>query len=170
MKKIFILSILLNLTLKSHNVVTNLDLEKFMGRWYVIALIPNWIEEDGMNSYDDYSLNRDGTIDIKYHTMKNNKLKTIKQKGIIPNKNINSRWEIKFVKPWIPFFKAPYEVIILDENYDYMAVGYPDNTFGWIMSRDTKMSNELYNELLNRLEKKFGYSKTSFEKVIHDKN
>ena len=72
--------------------------------------------------------------------------------------------------PWIPFFKAPYEVIILDENYDYMAVGYPDNTFGWIMSRDTKMSNELYNKLLNILEEKFSYSKTSFEKVVHDKN
>ena len=50
-----------------------------------------------------------------------------------------------------------------------MAVGYPDNTFGWIMSRNAEMSDILYNQLINRLEKDFGYSKNSFEKVIHDK-
>ena len=40
-----------------HQTVENLDIEKFMGRWYVISLIPNWIEEGGTNSFDDYKLN-----------------------------------------------------------------------------------------------------------------
>ena len=34
----------------AHKVVENLDLEKFMGKWYVISLITNWIEEGATNS------------------------------------------------------------------------------------------------------------------------
>tara|TARA_Y100001970_G_scaffold153279_1_gene187708 strand:+ start:929 stop:1435 length:507 start_codon:yes stop_codon:yes gene_type:complete len=152
-----------------HQTVENLDIEKFMGRWYVISLIPNWIEEGGTNSFDDYKLNKDGTIDITYNTIKNNEIKTIKQKGIIVDKNQPSRWEIKFIKPWIPFFKAPYEVIVLDSNYNYMAVGYPDNTYGWIMSRDTYIIDSTYNQITDTLEKKFGYKKNDFKKVLHTK-
>ena len=152
----------------SHPVVKNLDINKFMGRWYVISLIPNWIEEGATNSYDDYKLNEDGSIEIKYRAIKNGKEKFIKQRGIVSKDN-SGRWEIEFLKPWIPFYKAPYEVIILDENYKYMVVGYPDNTFGWIMSRATEINNDIYKDILNELEESFGYDKNNFKKVAHDK-
>lgn len=153
----------------SHPVIKDIDIEKFMGRWYVISLIPNWIEEGSINSFDDYKLNRDGTIDITYKTIKNGKEKTIKQKGTIISDDAKGRWEIEFIKPWIPFYKAPYEVILLDENYNYMVVGYPDNSFGWIMSRNTSMGDDLYNEILDVLNIDFGYLKNNFQKVIHTK-
>ena len=154
--------------LLSHNVIDGLDIERFMGRWYVISLIPNWIEEGATNSYDDYVLNDDGTIGITYTVIRNGKVKTIKQKGIIVDENVPSRWEIQFLKPWIPFYKAPYELIILDEDYNYMVVGYPDNSFGWIMARETSIKDEVYNEILNSLKKDFGYDESFFKKVIHD--
>ena len=169
MKKIFIFCVLLNLSLKSHNVVKDLDLPRFMGKWYVISLIPNWIEEGGTDSFDEYTLNKDGSIDIRYQTIKNGKVKTIRQKGVIADANIKSKWEIKFIKPWIPFFKAPYELIILDENYNYMAVGYPDNSFGWVMARSPIMEDSIYNEILDQLDTDFGYDKKKFEKVTHNK-
>ena len=78
-------------------------------------------------------------------------------------------WEIKFIKPWIPFYKAPYEIIILDENYKYMVVGYPDNSFGWIMGRTTSINTDIYNQTLEQLSEEFGYSKNDFKKVAHDK-
>ena len=54
MKKIIFTLLLIKLSiLYSHPVVENLNLEKFMGRWYVISLIPNWIEENATNSFDD---------------------------------------------------------------------------------------------------------------------
>jgi len=141
-----------------------------MGRWYVFALIPNWIEEGGINSYDDYVLNEDGTINITYKTIKNDKEKMIKQKGIVVDENVPGRWEIQFVKPWVPFYKAPYEVIMLDENYEYMVVGYPDNSFGWVMTRSTMMDSLLYVNILDTLEKDFKYNKDDFEKVLHVNN
>tara|TARA_Y100000590_G_C15716615_1_gene1012127 strand:+ start:1143 stop:1649 length:507 start_codon:yes stop_codon:yes gene_type:complete len=163
-----ILLIIIPVLLCAHQTVENLDIEKFMGRWYVISLIPNWIEKNATNSYDDYLLNDDGTIDITYNAIQNNSKKQIKQKGIIENPENPAKWEIQFIKPWVPFFKAPYEVIILDTNYNYMVVGYPDNTFGWIMSRTTYLNDTTYEDILNELEFKFGYSKDKFKKVIHD--
>ena len=56
-------------------------------------------------------------------------------------------------------FKAPYEVIILEDNFEYMVVGYPDNKFGWIMSRKTFMDDLLYNEILDELENNFKYDR-----------
>ena len=160
--------LLLNFSiLISHPVVQNLDLDKFMGRWYVYSLIPNWIEEGGVNSYDDYSLNDDGTINVDYFTIKKGKEKTLKQRATIIDKNNPGRWEIQFIKPWIPFYKAPYEVIILDQDYEYMVVGYPDNSFGWIMTRSINMDSLLYDNILNTLEKDFNYDKNNFEKVLH---
>ena len=105
MKKNITLLLIIISVLYSHPTVSNLDLEQFMGRWYVIGLVPNWIEENCTNSYDDYKLNKDGTIDINYHAIKNGKKINIKQKGIVIDNKMPSKWEIKFTKPWIPFYK-----------------------------------------------------------------
>tara|TARA_B110000263_G_C15181332_1_gene451693 strand:- start:331 stop:795 length:465 start_codon:yes stop_codon:yes gene_type:complete len=149
-----------------HPVVKDLDINRFMGRWYVIAIIPNWFE-DGTNSYDDYKLNDDGTIDILYHAIKNGVKQEVKQKGYV-NEIEPSRWKVQFIKPYIPFYKAPYEVIILDSNYKYMVVGYPGNSYGWIMARSANMNNEIYQNIINQLESEFGYEKDVFKKVIHN--
>ena len=44
--------------------VESVDLEKFMGKWFVIALVPNMIEKGATNSSDTYVLNKDGTVFI----------------------------------------------------------------------------------------------------------
>ena len=165
--KIIILFLLILSTSFSHEVVDNLNLEKFMGRWYVISLIPNWIEEDASNSYDEYTLNKDGTVDIFYQAIKKGKTRTIKQRATVLENP--AMWEIQFIKPWVPFFKAPYEVIILDEDYNYMVVGYPNNDYGWIMSRTTSLEDSIYKKILYKLETDFGYNKHDFIKVIHDR-
>ena len=150
-----------------HQVVQNIDIEKFMGKWYVISLVPNFVEKGCTNSSDTYTLNDDGTIGIQYYAVKDGKERSIKQKGFV-NELESGRWDIQFLKPYIPFYRAPYEVIILDdENYKYMVVGYPDNTFGWVFSRETTLDDTIYNKILDELESQFGYNKQEFQKVIH---
>ena len=149
------------------NTVNNLDIERFMGKWYVISTIPNFIEKGCENAYDIYTFNLDGTIDVLYYAIKDGEEFTIQQNGEIIDKVNNSTWKMRFTKPYIPFYRAPYEVIILDDEYDYMVVGYPDNEYGWIMSREYNMDEKLYQEILNILELDFGYKKESFKKVLH---
>jgi apolipoprotein D and lipocalin family protein len=42
--------------------VEKVDLERFMGPWYVIACIPTFIETEAYNAVEDYRLELDGTI------------------------------------------------------------------------------------------------------------
>jgi len=147
--------------------VNNIDIPRFMGKWYVISTIPNFVERGCENAYDIYTLNPDGTIDVLYSAIKDGKEFTIQQNGEIIDKVNNSTWRMRFTKPYIPFYRAPYEVIILDDEYDYMVVGYPDNEYGWIMSRANHMDEKIYQEIVNILEVDFDYEKESFKKVLH---
>ena len=162
---LIIVSFILNM-----ETVQNLDIEKFMGKWNVISTIPNFFEKGCYNSYDLYSLNEDGSISIEYHAFKNNKKVLYKQQAQIIDTLHKSKWKIRLTKPWIPFFRAPYQVIVIDSlDYNYMVVGYSDKSLGWIMSRDREMSEGLYAQILGELVKKFDYNKDSFEKVIQHK-
>ena len=155
----------------SMETVKHLNINKFMGKWYVISAIPNFVEKGCTDAYDIYMLNQDGTISVEYYAQKNGKTFNIKQEATIIDTINYSKWIMKFVKPWIPFFSAPYEVIILDEsNYNYMVIGYPGNEYGWIMCRDNFMDNELYTQILYRLEKDFKYNQQEFKKIIHKNN
>jgi len=42
--------------------VDYVDLERYMGDWYVIANIPTFLERGAHNAVESYSLNPDGTI------------------------------------------------------------------------------------------------------------
>ena len=46
-------------TMKTVNYV---DLEKYMGDWYVIANIPTFIEKNATNAIESYKLSKDGII------------------------------------------------------------------------------------------------------------
>ena len=40
-----------------------------------------------------------------------------------------------------------------------MVVGYPDNTFGWIMARSNILDEDIYQRIIEELESDFGYDK-----------
>lgn len=149
--------------------VESVDLERFMGKWFVIALVPNMIEKGATNSSDTYVLNKDGTIDITYDAIKDGKQRQrqIKQKGTVVNKTSNAEWTIQMRKPFVPFMKFPFKIVYVDKNYEFMAVGYPKNSMGWIMGRSTKVSDEDYKKIMSALVE-LGYTEEQFELVKHD--
>ncbi len=147
--------------------VESVDLELFMGKWFVIALVPNMIEKGATNSSDTYVLNKDGTIDITYDAIKDGKQRQIKQKGTVVNKTSNAEWTIQMRKPFVPFMKFPFKIVYVDKNYEFMAVGYPKNSMGWIMGRSTKVSDEDYKKIMSALVE-LGYTEEQFELVKHD--
>ena len=42
--------------------VSEVDIEQYMGDWYVIAHIPVFIEKDAYNAVESYRLDDDGTV------------------------------------------------------------------------------------------------------------
>ena len=69
-KSIFILMLLFAIigctTGPPIHTVDSVDLERFMGDWYVIANIPTFIEKNAYNAVESYRLAEDGTIETTF--------------------------------------------------------------------------------------------------------
>lgn len=134
----------------SDQTVDYVDLEKFMGDWYVISILPNPIEKNVVNGIENYQLNEKGGVDITYTFFKDSpqgKKKVMHPKADIFNKETNSEWRVQFFWP----IKFPYLVIYLDEEYETTVIGVANKKYAWVMSRKPKITAEKYAEVLDRM-------------------
>ncbi|MCX7051554.1 MAG: lipocalin family protein [Proteobacteria bacterium] len=97
-------------------VVEKVDLQRFMGPWYVIGVIPTFIEKDIYNAIETYELAPDGTIKTTFTFNKgafDGEAKVMNPKGfVIPGTN-NAIWGMQFVWP----IKAEYVISHVDAGY-----------------------------------------------------
>lgn len=146
--------------------VDYVDLNQFMGKWYVIANIPTFLEKKATNAVEFYSLREDGNVDITFSFHKNSpdgKFKEYSAVGFVKDTVTNSEWRVQFFWP----IKFPYLVLDLAPDYSYTVVGVPNRKWVWIMARDTRIEPEVYEQILNRLKIK-GYDTAKIRKVPQD--
>ena len=141
--------------------VDNLNLNRFMGKWFVIASKPSFIEKSHLDPIEIYTLRDDGKIDIHYSYLKegSHEREKINQLGIPLNKS-NSEWMIKILWP----FQSKFLVIELDENYQYTVITVPSKDLIWIMNRSRIMDETLLNKIVSKLKDK-GFNVSEIKKV-----
>lgn len=131
--------------------VEHVELDRFMGSWYIIGIIPNFIEKNAVNGIESYSLNEDNSIAIEYKFFKKSpqgKLKVMHPKAWVYDTNTNAEWRVQFIWP----IKFPYLIIDLAEDYSYTVIGVPNKKYVWIMSRTPKMPETVYAKIQKKLE------------------
>lgn len=114
--------------------VAHVDLDRFMGSWYVIANIPTFMETDAYNAVETYRLRADGSIDTTFTFREDGfdgELKTYTPRGFVRNTDTNAEWGMQFIWP----IKADYRVIYLDPDYLTTIVGRNKRDYVWIMAR-----------------------------------
>ena len=144
---------------------TAIDLERFMGDWYVIASIPTFIETGAYNAMESYRLNEDGTIATTftfYQDGFNGEKKVYTPTGFVKDKQSNAVWGMQFIWP----FKAEYRIIYLSEDYSTTVIGRTKRDYVWIMAREPAISDEQYAFILNLLQGQ-GYELEKLRKVPH---
>lgn len=123
--------------------VDKVDLERFMGPWYVIANIPTFLEKDAYNPVETYTLNEDGTIATNFSFRKgafDGKAKEYNPKGFVTDTETNALWGMRFVWP----IKADYRIVYLDDDYTQTIIGRQSRDFVWIMARTPTIPDEDY--------------------------
>lgn len=134
-----------------HETVDYVDMEKFSGDWYVIALIPTSFEKDAAWGIENYSLDEKGHIRVEYTFRKGSrdgKEKVMYQKGWIADPETNADWRVQPLWP----LKLPYYILELDEDYTYTVIGTNNYKYLWIMSRESQMDAALLRNLFDRME------------------
>ena len=136
--------------MKPIHTVEYVDLNRFMGDWYVIANIPTFIEKDAHNAIESYRLNDDGTVATTFKFNKGSidgPLKEYHPRGFITDKKSNAVWGMQFVWP----FKAEYRIIFLADDYSKTVIGRSKRDYVWIMAREPAISDEEFDAILGFL-------------------
>jgi apolipoprotein D and lipocalin family protein len=140
----------------------DVDLNLFMGDWYVIANIPTFIEKGAHNSIEAYKLDKDGNIETTFSFRKggfDGKVKTYNPTGYVSEES-NAVWGMQFVWP----IKSEYRIIYLNRDYTQTVIGRSARDYVWIMAKSPQISEEDYQNLLSYIEKQ-GYDISKIVKV-----
>jgi len=126
--------------------VEYVDVERFMGDWYVIANIPTFIETGAHNAVETYRLDDDGTIATTFTFRKDGfdgEQKTYTPRGFVIDKETNAVWGMQFVWP----IKADYRIVYLNDDYSQTIIGRTKRDYAWIMARKPVIPMEDYTRL-----------------------
>lgn len=143
--------------------VESVNLEEFMGDWYVIANIPTFIERNAYNAVENYQLGEDDVVLTTFTFNKGSfdgELKTYKPKGFVNASSNNAEWGMQFIWP----IKADYRIVHLTENYQDVIIGRKARDYVWIMSRSPKISDQKFESLKKKVAD-LGYDASLLRKV-----
>jgi len=144
-------------------VVTELELDRYLGTWYEIARYDHRFERDLVGVTATYSMRPDGKIKVLNAGYKNTldgKLSEAEGKAKIPNANEPAKLKVSFF--WI--FYGDYFVMELDDDYQWAVIGSSSDKYLWILSRTPQMEPEVYQVLLDGLTKR-GYDVSALIEV-----
>ena len=128
--------------------VRQLDLQRYMGKWYEIARYNHWFEKGMTHVIAEYSMQPDGKIRVVNKGIKNDKPKEITGKARQPHpKEYPGRLEVSFFL----WFYADYYILELDENYQYVLVGSSSDNYLWILCRTPEMTKAQLDGLLQNI-------------------
>jgi len=145
--------------------VDYVDIERFMGPWYVIANIPTFLEKGAHNAVETYSLNEDGTIATKFTFNKDSfdgKAKEYNPKGFVVDQESNALWGMRFVWP----IKADYRIVYLNDDYTQTIVARQNRDYVWIMARTSTISDSDYDQLVEFVAS-IGYDTSKLLRIPH---
>ena len=131
--------------------VDHVELDRFMGPWYVIANIPTFLEKGAHNAVETYTLNDDGSIATNFKFRADSfdgKEKEYNPKAFVTNTETNALWGMRFVWP----IKADYRIVYLDEGYTQTIVARQKRDYVWIMARTPTISDADYDRLVSTVE------------------
>ena len=138
------------------------DLNKFMGDWYVIANIPTPFVKNAYNAVQNYELQADGTVATKFTYREggfDGKLKTLTPKGYVNDDPSHASWGLQFGP-----ILAEYLIAYVSPDYTEAIIARSSRDFVWIMARTPVISDADYDALVSKVAS-WGYDTEHLEKI-----
>lgn len=157
--------------------VPSVDLNRYQGLWYQIALYPNTFQKQCVsNTTAEYKPLANGQIEVTNQCKTSDgstskvvgaaRIKPLKLFGVPVGKGtVNSKLEVRFAPAflsWINAVWAPYWVIQLADDYRYAVIGEPNREYLWILSRTPTLDPQ-DRAIINGLLQQQGYDPTKLQ-------
>lgn len=147
---------------KDHS-VDQVDLVRYMGRWYEIASFQPWFQRGCNCTTADYGLMRGGVVAITNACRKGSptgELDSAIGTAKVVQGSRGSRLKVTFQWP----FEGDYWVVGLDPEYEWVLVGHPYKKQLWLLSRQPVMEDALFKSLKAKAAK-LGYDVSRLKKT-----
>lgn len=138
--------------------VPSVDLRRFMGDWYEIALLPNQFQS--MCVADTKARYRqDGDrVRVKNSCRKSDgTMADVSGIAKVVEGSRNAKLRVSFFRP----FYGDYWVLALDPEYRWVLVGEPSRKYGWVLSRQPVLEDALLQNILDTAVS-LGYERSTF--------
>ena len=126
-----------------------LDLDRYMGRWWVIGHIPYFAERGKVATADIYALRPDGRIENTYVYRKAFDKPEKSMRGVatvVPGTG-NAQWRIAFFGGLV---RADYLVMDVAPDYSWALIANPKRSLAWIFAREAQMDDVQFEALKGR--------------------
>lgn len=140
-----------------------IDLQRFMGTWYVIGRVPNFVERGHVASVNEYTLREPQKVGITYRYRDGfgEPMQEIQARASVDEDSGNHNWRTWFYRV-VPTHSRVLEVA---PDYSWALVGYPGREMAWIFARKPEMENTLYKRLAERLRDEYGVNTDKLKRV-----
>jgi apolipoprotein D and lipocalin family protein len=133
-------------------VVDEVDLARYLGRWYEIASFPQRFQEGCVATTAHYSLRDDGRIRVENACRDGSFDGDLRRAEgvawVVDPAASSAKLKVQFFWP----FRGDYWIIELDPDYRHAVVGHPSRDYLWILARTPTMDAADYAALLARIE------------------
>ena len=141
------------------------DLDRFMGSWYVTAAIPTFIERDPYNPIEQYQKNADGSISTTFTFRQggfDGPLKRYQPTGYVVPGTGNAEWGMQFLWP----FKSEYLIAFVSDDYQHTIIARNKRDYVWLMSRQPHIDDATYQAMVAKIAE-MGYNIDKLKRFPH---
>jgi len=138
--------------------VARVDLDRYLGQWYEIALIPNRFQAQCVSD-TRAEYRRDGEAIQVVNRCRTASGDEESATGIarVVEGSEGARLRVSFFRP----FYGNYWVLAIDPDYRWVLVGEPERRYGWVLARTPSLDPAVLRSLLDRAEA-LGYRREDF--------
>jgi len=141
--------------------VASVDLARYAGAWYEIALLPNRFQKQCLaDTQARYRLDGERVEVLNRCRTADGRVDDIKGHAKVVEGSGNAKLRVTFFWP----FYGDYWVLALDPEYRQVLVGAPNRKYAWVLSRTPQLDDGALEALLDRAAA-LGFDKTAFKRT-----
>jgi len=127
--------------------VEKVDVNRYLGTWYEIARFEHSFEVGCSNVSATYTLKSDNRINVLNQCQKENGTHSTAEGVAYATDESFAKLKVSFFRP----FYGDYQILILDENYQYVVIGEPSRKYFWILSRTKTLDKSIEKEIVDKM-------------------
>ena len=132
--------------------VDQVDAERYLGTWYELGSVKQFFSVGLVNITANYQLNPDGSIRVENrgeYFVDGGPESLIVGNAVAVDSSF-ARLNVSFAGPASSDGLGNYWIVDLDPDYQWAVVSDPTGTSAFLLSRTPTVSDELYDELIDR--------------------